>query len=70
MIAARATSFLFSKILLVDMGPLSLLGLRFVIAFVLLAALFRRSLRGLSRRDIAHGAVIGASIFATMVFEQ
>ena len=68
-IAARATSFLFSKILLIDMGPLSLLGLRFAIAFVLLAALFRRSLRGLSRRDIAHGAVIGASFFATMVFE-
>lgn len=39
---ARGTSFLFSKHLLGSMGPLNLLGVRFLLAFLILFALFSR----------------------------
>ena len=68
-IAARATSFLFSTILLADMGPLTLLGVRFTLAFAVLVLLFWWHLRGLSRRAVLHGCLMGAAFFATMAFE-
>lgn len=68
-ISARSTSFLFSTILLANMGPLTLLGLRFTLAFLVLALLFHRHLRGLSRRTVRHGCLMGAVFFATMAFE-
>ena len=36
-IAARATSFIFSKMILESLAPFNLLAVRFIIAFVLLA---------------------------------
>lgn len=68
-VAARATSFLFSKVLLADMGPFSLLGLRFLLAFAVLALLFNRSLRRASRRALAAGCVLGVIFFTTMSLE-
>lgn len=68
-IAARATSFLFSKVLLAAMGPFSLLGLRFLLAFAVLALVFHRSLRRASRRALIAGCVLGAIFFTTMAFE-
>ena len=68
-IAARATSFLFSTILLADMGPLTLLGVRFTLAFAVLVLLVWWHLRGLSRRAVLHGCLMGAAFFATMAFE-
>ena len=40
-IAARATSFIFSKMILESLAPFNLLAVRFIIAFVLLALIFR-----------------------------
>lgn len=68
-VAVRATSFLFSKVLLADMGPFSLLGLRFLLAFAVLALLFNRSLRRASHRALAAGCVLGAIFFTTMSLE-
>ena len=39
-IIARATSYLFSKLILKGMGVFNLLGVRFLLGFVLLSALF------------------------------
>ena len=39
-IAARATSFIFSKMILESLAPFNLLAVRFIIAFVLLALIF------------------------------
>lgn len=49
--AARATSFMFSKMLLQTLAPFGLLGLRFLMAFALVALLFRKDLRSLNTRN-------------------
>lgn len=69
-IAARATSFIFSKMILEHLAPFNLLAVRFVIAFILLALLFNKALRGLSRRDLLAGAAIGTAFFITMACEM
>ena len=68
-VAARATAYLFSKLLLVQMGPFTLMGLRFLVAFALLAAIFHRNLRAMDRRTFAHGLLLGALFFIVMGFE-
>lgn len=68
-ISARATSFLFSKILLTEMAPFAILGVRFLIAFALMALLFHKHLRKLSRKGLVHGIIVGVLFFATMAFE-
>ena len=64
-VIARATSFLFSKLLLESMTPTNLLAVRFLIAFALLAILFRKKLFEvflgscpLSLRDEEHNFVV------------
>ena len=54
-IVARATSYLFSKLILEGMGLYNLLALRFSLAFLLLAALFFRRLRGIDRKTLRAG---------------
>ncbi|MGQ4274349.1 DMT family transporter [Terrihabitans sp. B22-R8] len=44
-------------------GPLFFVGLRFVIAGLILAALFHRLLRGTTRVELVGGVVIGVSLF-------
>ena len=52
-IAARATSLLFSKIAMNGMGIFNLLAARFLMAFVLLAVVFFKRLRHIKRRATA-----------------
>ena len=68
-IGVRATAYLFSKLLLVDMGPFMLMGIRFLLAFVLLAIVFNKSMRSLTRATLLHGVVLGALFFIVMGFE-
>lgn len=68
-IGVRATAFLFSKLLLVDMGPFMLMGVRFLIAFALLAVVFMKTLRRLTRKDLVKGLLLGVLYFAVMGFE-
>lgn len=68
-IAARATSYLFSKLILEGMGLFNLLGVRFLLAFALLGALFFRRLRAADRRTLVSGAVMGALYFLVMTAE-
>ena len=68
-IAARATSYLFSKLILEDMELLNLLGIRFLLAFVMLAGLFFRRIRTTDRRSFAAGAVMGCIYFMVMTAE-
>ena len=69
MIAARATSFLFSTMLLATMGPFSLMGLRFLAAFAVLAALFAPRLLRAGRAELLGGLAAGLCFFGTMAFE-
>ena len=68
-IAARATSFIFSKMVLKTMSPFNLLTVRFLLAFTLLVIVFWKRLLKLSRYDLASGFVCGAIFFLIMTCE-
>lgn len=68
-IAARATSFIFSKMLLESIDTFALLGIRFLLAFLLLALLFVRHLIHIDRRVLLSGFIIGVLYFLLMVCE-
>ena len=65
-IAARATSFIFSKMILESLTPFNILAVRFIIAFILLALIFNKTVRSLTRRDWLAGLAIGTAFFITM----
>lgn len=69
-IAARATSFMFSKILVGTMAPFNILAVRFLIAAGLLIVLFHRRLLKLDRRTLGCGAAMGGVFFASMALEM
>ena len=70
-IIARSTSFVFNKIGLGTMSAFNMLAVRFLLAFVLLAALFEKKLiKGLNRRAIAGGALVGFLFFLVMSCEM
>ena len=68
-IAARSTSFIFSKILLESMDTFALLGIRFLLAFLILALLFARHLIHIDRQVLFSGFVIGLLYFLLMICE-
>lgn len=68
-IIARATSYLFSKLILKGMGMFNLLGVRSSLAFALLLVLFFSRLKSMSRKTFAAGAVMGGMYFLVMTAE-
>ena len=68
-IALRSTALLFSKIALASMGPLTLLGLRFLLAFALLFIIFFKKIIRISRATLLRGLLLGSLFYATMAFE-
>ena len=69
-LALRASSLLFGKIAMRTMGPFLTIGLRFTIAFILIAVLFRRNLTKVDAKTLLHCAEIGIFFFLAMVFEM
>ncbi len=67
---ARGTSFLFSKTLLQSMMPMSILGVRFTLAFLLLAAVFRKKLAACTRSGLRGGVLLGVLYTVCMTFEM
>ena len=49
---ARGTSFLFSKNLLLDMTPMGILAVRFLLAFLILALLYHRKMSACGKADL------------------
>lgn len=68
-IAARATSYLFSKLILEGMGLFNLLGIRFLLAFTLLAVLFFKRLKMIDRKSLVAGIIMGSMYFLVMAAE-
>lgn len=68
-LALRGTSLLFAKIAMRTMGPFLLMGTRNIIAFVLIAFIFRKQLANTNRRELAHSALLGFALFLSMAFE-
>lgn len=69
-ISARATSFIFSKMILEDMGAFNLLTVRFLISFSLLMLIFHREIRKMTKQTLISGVVVGVLFFITMAFEM
>ena len=65
-IAVRATSLIFTKYCLREMGTFNLLFMRFLTAFVLLALVFCRRLFRIKRSTLWRGAVLGV-LFADRI---
>jgi len=68
-IIARSTSFLCSKLVLESMGPFTLMAVRFLLAFALLAVIFYRRLSNLTVGTLWRSFVLGVSFFAVMTAE-
>ena len=68
-ISARATSMLFSKIVLAGMDVFNLMALRSLIAFALLIPLFHKQIRSATRKEIRAGCIMGSLFFLTMATE-
>ncbi|MGI5873466.1 MAG: DMT family transporter [Bacillota bacterium] len=66
---ARSTSFIFAKIGLTAFGVFSLLGIRFLIAFLILAVIFHRRLFQIDKKTLLLGFLMGAALFAVMSTE-
>ena len=67
---ARGTSFLFSKELLGSMSPMSILAVRFILAFVILALIFFKKLRHCDKRSLRGGVILGVLYTVCMVLEM
>ena len=67
---ARGTSFLFSKTLLQSMSPLSILAVRFILAFLILAVLFHKKLLHCERNSFRGGVILGVLYTICMIFEM
>ena len=68
-IVARATSYLFSKLILEGMGMFNLLGVRFTLAFALLFMLFFSRLKAMNRKTLVAGIVMGGMYFLVVTAE-
>lgn len=69
-LALRASSLLFGKIAMRSMGPYLTIAIRFTIAFILIALLFRKSITKVDLKTLWHCALIGFFFFLAMVFEM
>ena len=67
---ARGTSFLFSKTLMQDMMPMSVLAVRFVLAFLILALVFHKRLLNADGKCLKNGVVLGLLYTICMIFEM
>ncbi|MCR4842400.1 MAG: DMT family transporter [Eubacterium sp.] len=67
---ARGTSFLFSKVLMEGMSPMSILAVRFLMAFAILAVIFHRRLLACDRRSFRGGVILGLLYTVCMTFEM
>lgn len=69
-LALRASSLLFGKIAMRTMGPFLTIAIRFTIAFIIIALLFRKSITKVDRKTMFHCALIGATFFLAMLTEM
>lgn len=60
---AWGSSYLMMKVGLGGMGPFNLIALRFGIAFICMVALFHNRLRGLAKKTLAKGVLMGVILF-------
>ena len=68
-LALRGSSLLFAKIAMNTMGPFLLMGMRFLIAFIVIGLIFNKQLRKVTLRELINCVLIGFFFFLSMAFE-
>ena len=68
-LAARGISFLFNKELVRSMTPMSVMAVRFLMAFVILAFIFHKKLRTCDRNSLRGGVVLGILYSLVVIFD-
>ena len=68
--AARGTSFLFSKHLLQELHPVSILAVRFTLSFLILAVIFHSRLLHCTKAELAGGLKLGILYTISMIMEM
>ena len=68
--AARGTSFLFSKTLLQTQTPENIMAVRFLTAFLVLAAVFFKKIRACSKESLRGGVILGVLYMVCMFCEM
>ena len=69
-LSLRASSLLFGKIAMRTMGPFLTIAIRFTIAFIIIAFLFRKSITKVDAKTMFHCALIGITFFLAMLTEM
>ena len=69
-IAARASSFIFTKMLMERMESFNILSVRFLISFAVLCLIFLRRFRGMTKQTLNAGIAVGLANFLMMAFEM
>lgn len=70
LMVARSTSFIFSKTLMNDLSPLNILGVRFLLAFFILIAIFYKKIIALNKTTFLCGFILGLEYTVCMIFEM
>lgn len=65
----RATSLLFGKVAMQTMGPFLIMGFRFMIAFIVIGLMFRKTVAKATKTELFHSAIIGFLTVLSIVFE-
>lgn len=68
-IITRATAYLFSKIVMETMGPMTLLAIRSMIAVTFLALLFHKRLKQMKLHTFFRGMLLGFTFYTVMAAE-
>ena len=68
-LALRGSSLLFATMAMRTMGPFLTIAIRFTIAFIIIAFLFRKSITKVDAKTLLHCALIGITFFFAMLFE-
>ncbi len=63
------SSFIIMKNVVEEVGVFAYLTMRFTVAAILLAVLFRRQVHGVRRRDVFNGGIIGLLLFLGMALQ-
>jgi len=68
-ILARSSSYVLQKIGLTDIDVFNLMGIRFLMAFVIMLIIFNKKLLHADKASILAGFIVGAAYFIVMSFE-
>ena len=68
-ILARSSSYVLQKIGLTNIDVFNLMGIRFLLAFIIMLLIFNKKLRYADKSSVISGLIVGTIYFVVMSFE-